>query len=59
VLVWAELSVYAVIILFSLFVALTMWLVRRWHQSNMQVHKEELVRLLEAAEHVHHGSDKP
>ena len=57
-LVWANLSIHAVIILFSLFVALTMWLVRRWHCSNMRVHKQELERLLEAAEHVHHGGGK-
>lgn len=54
-LVWAELSVQTVIILFSLFIAASMYLVRRWHQSNMQVHKAELERLLEAAEHVQHS----
>ncbi|MFZ5473773.1 MAG: lysophospholipid transporter LplT, partial [Pseudomonadota bacterium] len=59
VLVWAELSIYTVIILFSLFVALTMYLVRRWHRSNMERHREELERLLEAAEHVHHGRPQP
>ncbi len=55
VLVWAELSIHTVIILFSVFIALTMYLVRRWHRSNMRLHREELERLLEAAEHVHHG----
>ncbi len=54
-LVWADLSIYAVIILFSLFVSLTMYLVRRWHQRNMREHKEELEHLLAIAATLHHA----
>lgn len=47
--VWAELSIATVIVLFGLFVAITMFLVRRWHQRNMRSHKAELERLLSVA----------
>jgi MFS transporter, LPLT family, lysophospholipid transporter len=53
-LVWSKLSVYTVIILFGLFVAVSMYLVRRWHRSNMRVHKEELKHLLAIAATLHH-----
>lgn len=55
VLVWADLSIDTVIILFSLFVALTMYLVRRWHQRNMREHPAELERLLAVAASLHHA----
>jgi len=55
VLVWADLSINTVIILFSLFVALTMYLVRRWHQRNMREHPAELERLLAVAANLHHA----
>ncbi len=54
ILVWSKLSVNAVILLFGLFVAVTMFLVHRWHRSNMRVHKEELEHLLEIASTLHH-----
>ncbi len=53
-LVWADLSIDAVITLFGLFVAGTMYLVRRWHQRNMRSHKHELERLLATAASLHH-----
>jgi len=53
-LVWADLSIDAVITLFGLFVAGTMYLVRRWHQRNMHRHKADLDRLLAIAASLHH-----
>lgn len=53
-LVWADLSIDAVITLFGLFVAGTMYLVRRWHQRNMHRHKDEIERLLAIAASLHH-----
>ena len=52
----AGLSIYWVIALFGLFVASTMYLVRRWHQLNLQRHPEEVERLLTfaRAESGHH-----
>ncbi len=55
VLVWLDLSIDTVIVLFSLFVALTMYLVRRWHQRNMREHPAELERLLAVAASLHHA----
>ncbi|MCU0842951.1 MAG: lysophospholipid transporter LplT [Thiobacillaceae bacterium] len=55
VLVWADLSIDTVIILFSLFIALSMFLVRRWHLRNMREHKDELERLLATAANLHHA----
>jgi len=49
VLIWADLSVQTVILLFSLFVAGTMYMVRRWHQANLRDHAVELERLLAVA----------
>jgi len=49
VLVWAELSIHVVIILFALFVAGSMYLVLRWHLFNMREHSGELERLLAIA----------
>jgi MFS family permease len=49
VLVWAELSIHVVIILFALFVAGSMYLVQRWHLFNMREHSGELERLLAIA----------
>ncbi|MCS6786896.1 MAG: lysophospholipid transporter LplT [Thiobacillaceae bacterium] len=54
-LVWADLSIQAVIILFSLFVAVTMYLVRRWHLHNLRAHEAELTRLLKVAASLHHA----
>jgi len=48
-LVSTDLSVEAVIVLFALFVAGSMYAVRRWHQFNMREHPVELARLLEIA----------
>jgi len=53
-LVWADLSISTVIILFGLFVAITMFVVRRWHQRNMREHRAELERLLAIAASLHH-----
>lgn len=54
-LVWSELSVQVVIFLFAMFVAGSMYLVKRWHEFNMREHRDELQRLLEvaAANHAH------
>ncbi len=51
-LVYLDLSVHVVIVLFGLFVSLTMLLVRFWHRRNMCEHGEELKRLLAAAKNV-------
>ena len=40
------LSTYVAITLFGLMIALTMWMVRRWHQRNCIEHPEEIERLL-------------
>ncbi len=55
-LVYLDLSIYAVIILFGVFVSLAMLLVGVWHRRNMREHGEELQQLLAAAKHVnvHH-----
>ncbi|MBM4190028.1 MAG: lysophospholipid transporter LplT [Betaproteobacteria bacterium] len=52
-LVSAQLSVQTVIMLFGIFMAAAMYGVRRWYQRNMRLHRNELVRLLQAAHHVH------
>ncbi len=49
VLVWANLSIDTVIILFGLFIAGAMYGVRRWHLFNMRAHKEALEHLLAVA----------
>ncbi|HRH79986.1 MAG TPA: lysophospholipid transporter LplT [Thiobacillaceae bacterium] len=54
VLVWADLSVHAVIVLFGLFMVASMYMVRRWHQANMRDHREELESLLAIASTLHH-----
>jgi hypothetical protein len=55
-LVSAQLSVQTVIILFGLFMATAMYGVHRWYQRNLRQHRNDLVRLLQAARHVHeHG----
>jgi protein-S-isoprenylcysteine O-methyltransferase Ste14 len=48
-LVYLDLSVYAVIIMFGAFVSLAMLLVALWHRRNMREQGEELERLLAAA----------
>jgi MFS family permease len=55
-LVYLDLSVNFVIILFGVFVSLAMLLVGFWHRRNMREHGEELERLLAAAKNVnaHH-----
>ena len=52
VLVYLNLSVYTVIVLFGSFVCVTMLLVGFWHRRNMRAHGEELRTLLEAARNV-------
>ena len=52
-LVWADLSINTVIILFGLFIAASMYLVHRWHQRNMREHKDELEHLLAIAAFQH------
>jgi MFS family permease len=54
-LVYLDLSIYVVIILFGVFVSLTMLLVGFWHRRNMREHGEELQRLLAAAKNVNAG----
>jgi hypothetical protein len=54
-LVYLDLSIYAVIILFGVFVSLTMLAVGFWHRRNMREHGEELQQLLAAAKNVNAG----
>ncbi len=54
-LVYLDLSIYVVIILFGVFVSLTMLLVGFWHRRNMRERGEELQRLLAAAKNVNAG----
>ncbi|MBP9652799.1 MAG: lysophospholipid transporter LplT [Rhodocyclaceae bacterium] len=54
-LVYLDLPVNAVIILFGAFVSLTMLLVGFWHRRNMREHGEELRQLLAAAKNVNAG----
>jgi MFS transporter, LPLT family, lysophospholipid transporter len=42
-------SAFGAITIFGLVVAGTMWLIRRWHQSNLVKHKDELEHLLAIA----------
>jgi MFS transporter, LPLT family, lysophospholipid transporter len=44
-----QLSAYLAITLFGLLVAFTMWLIKRWHASNLVHHHAELDRLLAIA----------
>ena len=55
-LVYLDVSIYVVIVLFGIFVSLTMLLVGVWHRRNMREHGEELQQLLAAAKNVnaHH-----
>ena len=55
-LVYLDVSIYVVIVLFGAFVSLTMLLVGIWHRRNMRAHGEELRQLLAAAKNVnaHH-----
>jgi MFS family permease len=59
VLVWVDLSIQSVIILFALFVAGSMYLVRRWHLFNMREHRGELERLLVIAAAGHQPAHPP
>ncbi len=45
----AGLSIYAVIVIFGLFVAGTMTLVLAWYRRNRRVHHDEIEALLEIA----------
>jgi len=54
-LVYLDLSVYVVIILFGVFVSLAMLMVGFWHRRNMREHGEELQQLLSAAKNVNAG----
>ncbi len=51
-LIYLDLPVSAVILMFGLFVCLTMLLVALWHKRNMREHGEELQALLAAAKSV-------
>ena len=51
-LVYLDLSVFTVIVMFGLFVSITMLLVALWHQRNMREHGDELKALLAAAKNV-------
>ena len=55
-LVYLDLSIYVVIVIFGVFVSLTMFLVGIWHRRNMREHGEELQQLLAAAKNInaHH-----
>ena len=55
-LVYLDMSIYVVIVLFGVFVSLAMLLVWVWHRRNMREHGEELGQLLAAAKNVnaHH-----
>ena len=55
-LVYLDLSIFAVIVLFGVFVSLAMLLVGFWHRRNMREHGEELQQLLAAAKNInaHH-----
>jgi MFS transporter, LPLT family, lysophospholipid transporter len=44
-----QLSAYLAITLFGLMVASIMWLIKRWHASNLVRHQEELQRLINIA----------
>lgn len=48
-LIGAGVSINVVVVLFGLFVAGTMWLVRLWFKANRRKHKEEIDALLEIA----------
>jgi hypothetical protein len=50
------LSAFGAILVFGLLVAATMEIIRRWHQRNTVVHREEVERLLTIArsDHGHH-----
>jgi hypothetical protein len=51
-LVYLDLPIHHVIVLFGVFVSLTMLLVALWHRRNMRQHGEELEQLLAAAKNV-------
>ncbi|MBK7134919.1 MAG: lysophospholipid transporter LplT [Rhodocyclales bacterium] len=55
-LVYLDLSIYVVIVIFGVFVSLSMFLVGFWHRRNMREHGEELQQLLAAAKNInaHH-----
>jgi MFS transporter, LPLT family, lysophospholipid transporter len=44
-----QLSAYLAITLFGLMVAGMMWLIKRWHTSNLVRHQEEVQRLMKIA----------
>ncbi len=58
-LIWIDLPVQWVIVLFSLFVSLSMVMVRAWHRSNLRRYPEELQRLLAQAAEVDHSHHPP
>jgi MFS transporter, LPLT family, lysophospholipid transporter len=58
VLVWANLSIQSVIVLFSVFIAGSMYMVKRWHQFNMHAHRDELEHLLAIAAAGHHPAPR-
>jgi hypothetical protein len=45
------LSAFAAITAFGLVVAICMWLIMRWHQTNLVKHREEIEHLLVIARH--------
>ena len=54
-LVWADLSIHVVIVLFGLFIAGSMYMVLRWHFFNLREHRDELEHLLAIAAAGHHS----
>lgn len=54
-LVYLDLSIFTVIVMFGVFVGLTMLLISLWHRRNMREHGEELRQLLAAAKNVNAG----
>ncbi|NTV94107.1 MAG: lysophospholipid transporter LplT [Thiobacillus sp.] len=49
----ADLPVWLVIVMFGVFIIVSMYMVRRWHLFNMREHKGELERLLAIAASAH------
>jgi len=48
------LSAFGAITMFGLVVAGTMWLIKRWHERNLERHADEVEKLLELARSDHH-----
>lgn len=48
------LSAFGAITMFGLVVAGTMWLIKHWHERNLERHADEVEKLLELARSDHH-----